>query len=88
MPLAECPWDPERGGKDGRWAPRPLGCGGKYPPEVEPSRDATRDRAGAVYLFDSSFQTVDGVVELVFWRPKENPDWELDLVDGVSVGEK
>jgi hypothetical protein len=41
-----------------------------------------------VYLFDSSFQTVDGVVELVFWRPKENPDWELDLVDGVSVGEK
>lgn len=37
---------------------------------------------------DSSFHTLDAVVELVFWRPKENPDWELDRVDGVSVGEK
>jgi hypothetical protein len=41
-----------------------------------------------VYRFDSSFQTVDAVVELVFWRPNENPDWELERVDGVSVGEK
>jgi hypothetical protein len=41
-----------------------------------------------VYRLDSSFQTLDAIVELVFWRPNENPDWELDRVDGVSVGEK